>query len=731
MPEIIRQAQKYNQAQSQPNSYAGWASGNPVALPRPAQDFSDGGFGPGTPITSAPLDTATPGLDRPSPRRWQYPVWFNLPTQPGMEGTNLISFQQLIFYAQASTFVRACIDRRVEEILGLEWDIVPTKIAEKSMGNDQASRDDFEERRLKAINFFKRPDPDYDTFHNWLKVCLEDVFVIDALSLYLHPTRVPGKGLFGSNLASLEVIDGSTIKPLVDLSGSRPQPPNVAFQQYLWGVPRLDLMDVVIPSEVDEDDFGAMVREYRGDQLLYLPYHRTARNPYGLSPVAKSVVPIEIELRKQKYVLEYYREGNVPASFISIGNAESPTQVRQWQDALDAVVGDTAARHQVTILPTGSTINEMHTNAFNDSYDMTNKEEILAAFGLTAMEMGLLPGGKSSGLGGKGVSEQQQELQIRAATQPLLNYLKRNLFDYILQTVAGQADMQWYWHVNAEDDPKDQMDQLAAAINVGLRTRDEARVMMGLQPFGLPLTSFPTVPVSQGVVPLAGNGAVDPTDNGMDSEESPQDVDTADTPASNATDNPMPDPTNTPSGNAESPLHEATVPLSTVRQGDDGAAEPLKYATVDEIKSELEQLKAYLRHRKPIEKFSAVHVPTRIQDRIATNLHEGFTSAFAISDAVKVVDQDLSAMNTAAEVIAEEFNKYNDSQVDRNAFVQVAKTALSSAYETAMGLPDVALFDRVIADMPEKITHNACVDMLHTFAVELACDLTDKQTKKP
>lgn len=662
------------------------------------------------PTNPATIDAPADGLDRPQPRRFQYPVWWNIPIAPGNEGTKLASFPQLRFYADASAFVRACIDRRIEEIMGLEWDIVPTKVAEKAMGNDKDSRKDFEDRRLKAINFFKRPDPEWDTFHAWLKAALEDMFVIDALSIYLHPTRVPGKGLFGSNLASLDLLAGETIKPILNLHGERPKPPDVAFQQYLWGVPRVDLMDLVIPSEVDEDDYSGVVKEFRGDQLLYLPYRRRTQNPYGQSPVESCLVPIEIELAKQRYIRSYYQEGNVPASFISIGNAESPTQVRQWQDALDAVVGDVGARHQVTVLPTGSTISEMHPNAFNDSYDMVNKEEIMAEFGLTAMEMGLLPGGRSSGLGGKGVAEHSQELQIRSATQPLLNFLKRNIFDYVLQVVGGQSDMQWYWHVNAEDDPNDQVTTLAAAINVGLKTRDEGRVEMGLQPFGLPLTSFPTVPVSQGVVPLAGNGAIDTSSQGQDVETDGQDIDPSQV-------------------EQTSPLHQAQVPLSTIQQGDDGTAEPVKYATVEQIKGELEQLKGYLRHGKPIDKFNAVFTPDRIKHRIASNMAGGLSAGSAIADANSVVTQDLSSTHDMAKNIAHQFQAYQSGYVTKDAFVSKARTFMIDTYQKVMGMEDLALTDTIIQKLPSRITTKSCVDMIQEFAIGLACDLTDS-TKK-
>lgn len=545
-----------------------------------------------------------------------------MPTQPGTEGIRLSSFQTLRAYADMSSIVRACIDKRIEEIMGLEWDIVPTMEAELAMA-DIADRKDFQERRIKALRFFSRPDPEYDTYHSWLRALLEEVFVIDALSIYIAPPRVPGKGLFGSNLAALALIAGDTIRPMIDAQGGRPQPPAVAFQQYIYGVPRLDLVDVVNQSELDEE-LGLPEAQLRGDQLLYLPYRRRANSPYGFSHVEACLVPTGIELSKQQYALSYYKEGNVPASWIEIGNADTPQQVKQWQDSLDATIGDPGARHQVTVLPAGSHAEETKPNAFSDNYDMSNKEEIFAAFGLTAMDMGMLPGGKSAGLsGGKGMAEAQQSEGVRASTKPLLLFLKRALFDLVLQQFAGQGDMQWHWKgvdPPADQQKKDQSD--IAAVAAGTKTRDEYRTERGMQAFGLALTKNPTVVTpTGGLVNLAdptaptgptpaANGSEDTTGPGQDGDASGGSAGTGGTQRTNKPDKPKP----VPDGDStkETPLHESMSDNKPAgaRTGKSMSAE---------LRAELNKLMNFQRHGRPVTKFQATHIAPELMHYIQTS----------------------------------------------------------------------------------------------------------------
>ena len=139
------------------------------------------------------------------------------------------SFQNLRALADSYSVARSCITLRQNEILGMEWDIGPTSEAEKQMYGDHGAYREFNERRQKLISFFRRPDPAFHDYHGWMRAILEDLFVIDAVSIYMHPSRRPGKGLCGSDLAALDVLDGTTVRPLLDLRGGPPIPPNPCF----------------------------------------------------------------------------------------------------------------------------------------------------------------------------------------------------------------------------------------------------------------------------------------------------------------------------------------------------------------------------------------------------------------------------------------------------------------------------------------------------------------------
>jgi len=204
-----------------------------------------------------------------------------------------------------NSVARACINLRVNEILGLEWDIGPTHAAEKLMRGDRESYRDFNERKAQLVSFFRRPDPNYYEYQSFMRALLEDIFVIDAATLYIHPSRRKGKGLMGSDIAGLDLIDGTTIRPLVDLSGATPTPPNVAYQQYLWGVPRSDLMSLILESDMPDISEGKLV-PYRADQLLYLRYFPRDWTVYGFPLVEQSLIPLLAGLAKQQYTMQWF-----------------------------------------------------------------------------------------------------------------------------------------------------------------------------------------------------------------------------------------------------------------------------------------------------------------------------------------------------------------------------------------------------------------------------------------
>jgi len=520
-PLVMNYAEQHGYA----NAYAGF-------LPRPPATFTQGAFGPFSPILPVPVDEPD-ASGRAEPRREEYRVGWNLPVgTPGSEGLKLASFSTLKTLADLYSVARACIQLRKSEIRGLEWDIMPTQEAAKENRGDKAWFKDFGERRAKAKKFFKRPDPDYYSWSTFIDAFLEEVFVFDALSLYLRPKRGRGmgKGLLGSDLDSLNLISGPTIRPLYDMHGGFPAPPAPAYQQYLYGVPRSDFIKMMTDMDIQEGGLrGSQVGQFRGDQLLYVPMVPRRWTPYGFPPIERAMIPVLSGLQKQGYQLDYFREGTVPAVYMSPGDENmTPNQIRELQDALNAFAGDPAWHHKIIVLPPGTRVEPQRAVPLADAFDEIVMTQVCMAFDIMPMELGIAP--KVSTSMSPGASHQMAKMAEnvgeRKATKPTLMFIA-DIINNILEYVCGQDDMQFVFEgLEAEEDEALITDLLIKQVENGLRSVDEARDKLNLQPWGLPETSGPVFLSKNGPVPFgaltAGAGEPAPSVPGQLSIPGPQ-----------------------------------------------------------------------------------------------------------------------------------------------------------------------------------------------------------------
>src|SRR6185437_8291200 len=289
----------------------------------------EGNFGPHSPIVPMPLDKPRAGLERAEPRYWEYPVGYNLPTQPG--DIKLVQFNQLRAYADIYDVARNCIRIRTQAINGLDWDIVADQQLVQGMGKDP-----MKDERAKYRAFWMRPQWEYDDLSSWLSAIMELLLTIDAVGLY--PAPAMGKnGRTGSGIAEIQVIDGATLKPLLDVRGGRPRPPAPAYQQYLWGIPRVDLMQAAGMTAEQLFRDAKVGNEYRAEQLLYVRKHVRVNSPYGFSPLEQSVVNTMIALNRQEWLAKYFQEGSLPQMFLEVPQNWSPEQARDFEQQINDV----------------------------------------------------------------------------------------------------------------------------------------------------------------------------------------------------------------------------------------------------------------------------------------------------------------------------------------------------------------------------------------------------------
>lgn len=344
-----------------------------LGLPRQPQSFTDAAFGPFSPILSVPINEPQDNTGQTPARRLPYRVGWNLPVgEPGTEGLKLADFGTLRTLADLYSVARACVDYLKSEISALEWDILPTKAAAGAMRNSKAAAIDFGKRQGEALKFLRRPDPNFATWQSWMMAMLEEELVYDALSLVVVPTwgKGRGRGRLGSDLQNVVLVSGATIRPLYDVRGWSPRPPNVAYQQYLYGVPRSDWMNIITDQDIEEAGLtGQDIYRYRGSQLMYLPRNPRTWTPYGQSCIEKALLPIITGLARQGWQNDYYKEGTVPAVYISPGADMSPAQIRELQNALNGIAGDPAYHHKIIVLPPNSKVDPQRSTPLADQFD--------------------------------------------------------------------------------------------------------------------------------------------------------------------------------------------------------------------------------------------------------------------------------------------------------------------------------------------------------------------------
>jgi 2'-5' RNA ligase len=616
--------QQLNNEHGYANTYGGF-------LPRPPQTFTDGAFSPFSPIMPVPIDAPPPGFERPEPRRFAYEVGYNLPIgDPGTEGGyKLAPFSVLKSLSKNYSIARRCIQLVKKEVCGLDWDITLTSHAEKAYQGDHEAQRDFGERRAKAMRFFRKPDPNYFDFTSWMSAMLEQILTIDALSLYLCPKKGTGmgRGLLGSDLDGLWCIDGATIRPLLNLHGGMPVPPAPAYQQYEYGVPRADFTTVMAGLDLPEIAGGER-GAYRGDQLVYLPMCPFPDSPYGFSPTEQALVPILTGLRKQGYQLEFFTEGTVPAVYISPGDTSmTPNQVRELQDALNAVANDQAFHWKVIVLPPGSKTMPQKPNDIVDQSDEWIANEVCMMYGVSPMDVGILPkvSTVASPFAAREMAQASRTNQEKTDTTPLLKFIA-SIPNFILQIVCDQPDMEFSFEGMREvQDEAALTDTYVKQAQIGVRSVDEFRDKIGLPPWGLDETSGPLVFTPMGPIPLSE--AVSIAQAQAQAKALPPGSSGAKKPAVTA--KPLPSGTVTGrqrarGGAALTPAHAASEGFMPERSAKKPSAGPAHaQASVKATLAELEALTRHLRKGRLISTWEARHLEPRALSLIAEQMAKG------------------------------------------------------------------------------------------------------------
>ena len=477
------------------------STGKTQAQPLPSSPYWDTApFGPGRRLPPAPINVPRSDTQRPEPRLWEYPVSWNLQIDDRWH----VPWRTLQSAADMPLF-RKCIERR-KSVCQLDFTVTvdPKAVAREAQATGSAKTDVESSLRQKYVSEISRvsdwlqvPDRKNDLdWSAWTSLLMENRLKFDAAVVY--PRRT-----YGGDLFAFEVIDGKTIKPLLDEYGGRPMPPYPAYQQVMYGFPRGEF----VATTDNPDNSSAVPGGYRSDQLYYERSIFRSESPYGMSATEIALFDGLMWMKRMGWMMAEYTEGMLPAGVLTTTVAGSgnwtPTQWEDWQRGLsDHLSGNTADRHKFPLLPPDVGLEQQQevSERYKPDYDMFLIKLIAGDFGLPASELGFTEAGAL----GASFHEGEEDILNRQTRRPDAQWLSNYATKLAIREL-GMPNVLKVQILGLESEDEAAADAVAQEQVANARgTLNEDRARRGLPPYPFAEADMPMLITQRGVVFLEG-----------------------------------------------------------------------------------------------------------------------------------------------------------------------------------------------------------------------------------
>lgn len=371
-------------------------------------------------------------------RQFDFRAGYNLNIQPRPDEAT--SFLQLRALAESFDILRLIIETRKDQVESYEWEIMPTEEFE----DDQQVIDDAK----RATEFMQEPDRQ-NPFTSWLRMILEDLFVLDAVAILPRRTR-------GGQLWGFELMDGATIQKLIDSTGRTPLPPDPAYRSILHGVP---------------------AASYTQDDVRYYMRNPRTWKVYGYGPVEQIIMTVNIAIRRQLSQLQFYTEGNIPEALSGVPEGWTVEQIQQFQLYWDSMLeGNTAERRHMKFVPMDPTkilLTKGGETLLSDAYD-----EWLARICCFAFSIPPTPFVKQQN---RATAATAAESSKQEGLIPLLTWLSKVMTRLVVKDL-GIKNVEFKWKMEEAVDPVSQATIDQIYIECKVKTPDEVREEQGMTP---------------------------------------------------------------------------------------------------------------------------------------------------------------------------------------------------------------------------------------------------------
>lgn len=350
-----------------------------------------------------------------------------------------VSFATLRKFSEQHEISRACINARKRHLTTLEWDIVPEEEEDKA---------DYTSQKAQLKDLFQTIGGRTNPYRTFLSKMVEDLMVLDAISIYKQPT-------LGGDLFKLIPVDAATVRVKVDETG-----------------------DITGYRQIID---GRVVAEFDVEELIYAMMNPRTNSPYGLAPLESLLMVVSSSLKAGMSNLAYLTEGNTPEGLFMLPEDWTPSMIREFEENWNAVMaGDDAAMARIKFTPPGNFVpTRKHEDMQWEQFNMWLLKVTCSLFDVQPIEIGFEPQG---GLGGKGFSEGQNTTTQRKSIIPLANFFQE-IFTQIIHEDLGMPSLRFKFMGLDPQDKKNEAEVAKIQIESGQRTINETRKEQGLEPY--------------------------------------------------------------------------------------------------------------------------------------------------------------------------------------------------------------------------------------------------------
>ena len=396
--------------------------------------------------------------------------------QKGITKPGKISYDTLRRAANSVHIARICINTLKEKVTKTEWIV---KMKDPLVAKD--------EKKIKELEeLFHHPNTNDETFRTLLDKMLEDLLILDAVSI--EKTRTPD-----GKLAELHFVDSATIRPVYDHFGNQdvelPVPletknedgTTTRSQEPI----KVSYVQVLQNSQYGGPESGQIVAAWEKKDFIHFHMHPQGAMEcfgYGLSPLEAVLSVVANILNADNYNGTYFEEGSFPPLIIQFKGQIGERDLNAFREYIYQEIQGNF--HRPAILAGGDGAEILHLKDQNNreaefmEYMKFLARLLASAYGLSGQDIGLTDDSN------KAISETMETLSAQKGYSSILHLIKEVINQEIIWKDFGYEEIEFDWAIEDNVDPKDASDLYDKALRNGALTVNEVRSKMGEKPFG-------------------------------------------------------------------------------------------------------------------------------------------------------------------------------------------------------------------------------------------------------